>query len=94
MQYVLLTVINKKGFITGVDWFVNNKEPKKPFILNCNGDIIQQCVFDEGEGEIFYKLISLYNPNIIKPLNVYDEERKRMNKYFNNYKGDKTNGGN
>lgn len=76
MQYVLLTVTSKEGFITGVDWFVNNKEPKKPFILNHNGDIIQQCIFDEEECDIFYKLISLYDPNIIKPLNVYNEERK------------------
>lgn len=76
MQYVLLTVTDKEGFITGVDWFVNNKESKKPFTLNYNGDIIQQCIFDEGESEIFYKLISLYDPNIIKPLNVYEEERE------------------
>lgn len=94
MQYVLLTVTSKEGFITGVDWFVNNKEPKKPFTLNHNGDTIQQCIFDEGECEIFYKLISLYDPNIIKPLNVYDEERRSINKYFNNYKGDKVNEGN
>lgn len=77
MQYVLLTVVSKEGFITGTDWFVNNKEPKKPFILNYNGDAIQQRIFDEGEHEIFYQLKSLYDPNIIKPLNVYDEERKR-----------------
>lgn len=94
MQYVLLTVTSKEGFITGVDWFVNNKEPKKPFTLNYNGDIIQQCIFDEEESEIFYKLISLYDPNIIKPLNVYEEEKEIRSKYFNNYKGDKTNGGN
>lgn len=94
MQYVLLTVASKEGFITGVDWFVNNKEFKESFTLNYNGSIIQQCIFSEEECEIFYKLISLYDPNIIKPLNVYDKERKSTNKYFNNYKGDKTNGGN
>lgn len=84
MQYVLLTVTSKEGFlsaseegfITGVDWFVNNKNSKKPFTLNYNGDTIQQCVFSEEEKEIFYKLISLYDPNIIKPLNVYEEEKE------------------
>lgn len=76
MQYVLLTVISKEGFITGVDWFVNNKRPKEPFILNYNSAIIQQCVFSEEECEIFYKLISLYSPEIIKPLNIFDKERK------------------
>lgn len=94
MQYVLLTVTTKEGFITGVDWLVNNQEPKKPFTLNYNGDTIQQCIFKEEEGEIFYNLKSLYDLNIIKLLNVYDKERKSINKYFNNYKGDETNGDN
>lgn len=81
MQYVLLTVTDKDGFITGVDWLVNNKEPKEPFTLNYNGDTIQQCIFSEEECEIFYTLISLYDPEIIKPLNVFDKERKkRLNK--------------
>ena len=81
MQYVLLTVTNKDGFITGVDWLVNNKKSKKPFTLNYNGDTIQQCIFNEEECEIFYTLISLYDPEIINPLNIFDEERKeRLNK--------------
>lgn len=81
MQYVLLTVTSKEGFITGVDWFVNNKKPKEPFTLNYNGDTIQQCIFSEEECKIFYKLISLYDPEIIKPLNIFDKERKeRLNK--------------
>lgn len=94
MQYVLLTVANREGFITGVDWLVNNKEPKEPFVLKYNGDVIQQCVFSEEESDIFYALISLHDPNIIELLNVFDEERKTRSKYFNNYKGDKTNGSN
>lgn len=94
MQYVLLTVTSKEGFITGVDWFVNNKESKEPFVLKYNGEVIQQCIFSKEESDIFYALISLYDPNIIEPLNVFDEERKIRSKYFNNYKGDKTNGGN
>ena len=81
MQYVLLTVTNKDGFITGVDWLVNNKKPKKPFILNYNGDKIQQCIFSEEECKIFYTLISLYDPEIIKTLGIFDKERKeRLNK--------------
>lgn len=81
MQYVLLTVTSKEGFITGVDWLVNNKEPKKPFTLNYNGDTIQQCIFSEEECEIFYTLISLYDPEIINPLNIFNEERKeKLNK--------------
>ena len=78
MQYVLLTVTNKDGFITGVDWLVNNKKPKKPFTLNYNGDIIQQCIFSEEECEIFYTLISLYDPEIIEPLDVFGQERKEI----------------
>ena len=81
MQYVLLTVTDKDGFITGIDWLVNNKEPKESFTLNYNGDTIQQCIFSEEECEIFYALISLYDPEIINPLNIFDEERKeRLNK--------------
>ena len=81
MQYVLLTVTNKDGFITGVDWLVNNKKAKKPLIVNYNGDTIQQCIFSEEECKIFYTLISLYDPEIINPLNIFDEERKeRLNK--------------
>lgn len=81
MQYVLLTVTNKEGLITGVDWVVNYKNPKEPFTLNYNGDTIQQYIFSEKEGEIFYKLTSLYDPEIIKPLNIFDKERKeRLNK--------------
>ena len=78
MQYVLLTVTNKDGFITGVDWLVNNKKQKKPFTLNYNGDIIQQCIFSEEECEIFYTLISLYDPEIIEPLDVFGQERKEI----------------
>lgn len=77
MQYILLTVTSKEGFITGVDWFVNYKNLKEPFTLNYNGDTIQQCIFSEKEGEIFYKLTSLYDPEIIKPLNIFDKERKK-----------------
>mgnify|MGYP004469480969 CR=1 FL=1 len=76
MQYILLTVASKEGFITGVDYLVNNGKPKEPFTLNYNGDIIQQCIFSEGERVTFYKLISLYDSNIIKPLNVYEEEKE------------------
>lgn len=76
MQYVLLTVTSKEGFITGIDWFVNYKKPKESFTLNYNGDTIQQCTFSKEECEIFYKLISLYDPEIIKPLNIFDKERK------------------
>lgn len=81
MQYILLTVADKDGFITGVDWLVNNKEPKEPFILQYQGEVIQQCIFGEEESKIFYKLISLYDSEIIKPLNIFDKERKeRLNK--------------
>nr|DAP90298.1 MAG TPA: hypothetical protein [Herelleviridae sp.] len=81
MQYILLTVTDKKGFITGVDWLVNNKEPKEPFIFQYQGEVIRQHIFREEEGGIFYSLISLYDPEIIKPLNVFDKERKeRLNK--------------
>ena len=81
MQYVLLTITDKEGFITGVDWLVNTKEPKEPFILNYNGDTIQQCIFSEEECKIFYTLISLYDPEIIKPLGIFDKEREeRLNK--------------
>lgn len=76
MQYVLLTVTSKEGFIIGVDWFVNNKKPKEAFTLNYNGDTIQQCIFSEEESEIFYRLISLYCPETIKPLNIFDKERE------------------
>lgn len=81
MQYVLLTVTSKEGFITGVDWFVNNKKPKEPFIFQYQGTVIQQHIFREEEGEIFYNLISLYDPEIIKRLDVFDKERReRLNK--------------
>lgn len=82
MQYILLTVTDKEGFVTGVDWVVNNKkQPKEPFILNYNGDIIQQYIFSEEKCGIFYALISLYDPEIIKRLDVFDKERKeRSNK--------------
>lgn len=80
MQYVLLTVTSKEGFIIGVDWFVNDKKPKEPFTLNYNGDTIQQCIYSEEECEIFYKLIFLYD-QVIKPLNIFDKEGKeRLNK--------------
>ena len=81
MQYVLLTVADREGFIIGVDWLVNNKEPKEPFVLKYKGEVIQQCIFNEEESKIFYSLISLYDPEIIEPLNVFDKERKeRLNK--------------
>lgn len=81
MQYVLLTITDAKGFITGVDWFVNNKEPKEPFVLRYKSEVIRQHIFREEECKIFYSLISLYDPEIIKPLNVFDKERKeRLNK--------------
>lgn len=81
MQYVLLTVTDREGFITGIDWFVNNKEPKEPFVLRYKGEVIQQCVFSKEESKTFYALISLYDPEIIKLLNVFDKERKeKLNK--------------
>ena len=81
MQYVLLTVSDREGFITGIDWLVNNKEPKEPFMLQYKGEVIQQHIFKEEECKIFYTLISLYDPEIIKPLGIFDKERKeRLNK--------------
>ena len=81
MQYVLLTITDREGFITGIDWFINNKKPKEPFVLKYKGEVIQQCVFREEECKIFYALISLYDPEIIKPLDVFGKERKeRLNK--------------
>lgn len=76
MQYVLLTVTSKEGFITGFDWFVNKQKLKEPFTLNYKGDTIQQCIFSKEEGEIFYKLISLYDTEIIKLLNIFDKVNK------------------
>lgn len=81
MQYVLLTIIDREGFITGVDWLVNTKEPKEPFVLRYQGEVIQQRVFSMSERETFYVLTSLYDLEIIKPLDVFDKERKeRLNK--------------
>ena len=81
MQYVLLTVTNKDGFITGVDWLINVGEPKEPFVLKYKGEVIHQCVFSMSEREAFYALMSLYDPNIIEHLDVFDKERKkRLNK--------------
>lgn len=81
MQYILLIVTDKEGFITGFDWLVNNKEPKEPFVLKYKGEVIQQCIFNEEESKTFYALISLYDPEIIKRLDVFNEERKeRLNK--------------
>lgn len=81
MQYVLLTIKDKNGFITGVDWFINVGEPKEPFVLKYKGEVIKQLIFREEECKIFYSLISLYDPEIIKLLNVFDKERKeRLNK--------------
>lgn len=81
MQYILLTVTDKEGFIIGVDWLVNNKEPKEPFVLKYKGEVIQQCIFGEEESKTFYALISLYDPEIIKCLDVFSKERKeRLNK--------------
>lgn len=76
MQYILLTVTNAEGFITGVDWLINNKENKIPFVLKYKGAVIQQCIFTEEECKSFYALISLYNPEIIKPLNIFNRERR------------------
>ena len=76
MQYVLLTITDKKGFITGVDWLINVGEPKEPFVLKYKGEVIQQCVFSMSEREAFYALMSLYDPNIIEHLDVFDKERK------------------
>lgn len=81
MQYILLTVTDKEGFIIGVDWLVNNKKPKEPFVLKYKREVIQQCIFNEEESKTFYALISLYDPEIIKRLDVFDkEERERLNK--------------
>ena len=76
MQYVLLTITDKKGFITGVDWLINVGEPKEPFVLKYKGEVIQQCVFSMSERKAFYALMSLYDPNIIEHLDVFDKERK------------------
>lgn len=76
MQYILLTITDKEGFITGVDWLVNDKEPKAPFVLKYEGEVIQQCIFNEEESKIFYALISLHDPEIIKCLDIFDKERK------------------
>lgn len=81
MQYVLLTITDREGFITGIDWFVNTKEPKEPFVLKYKGEVIQQFIFREEECKTFYALISLYDSEIIKLLDVFDKERKeRLNK--------------
>ena len=81
MQYVLLTITDREGFITGVDWLINVGEPKEPFVLKYKGEVIQQCIFSEEEHKTFYALISLYDPEIINPLGVFDKERKeRLNK--------------
>lgn len=77
MQYVLLIITDNEGFITGIDWLVNTKEPKEPFVLKYKGEAIQQFIFREEECKIFYSLISLYNPEIIKLLDVFNEERKK-----------------
>jgi hypothetical protein len=76
MQYILLTITDKKGFIAGVDWLINVEEPKEPFIFQYQGEVIRQHIFREEKGEIFYSLISLYDSEIIKPLNIFDKERK------------------
>ena len=76
MQYVLLTITDKEGFITGVDWFINVGEPKEPFILKYKGEIIHQCIFSMSEREAFYALMSLYDQNIIEHLNVFEKERR------------------
>ena len=81
MQYVLVTVTSKDGFITGVDWLINPKEQKEPFILKYKCEVIQQHVFREEEWNIFYSLISSYNLETINLLNIFDEERKeKLNK--------------
>ena len=81
MQYVLLTITDREGFIIGVDWLVNTKEPKEPFVVRYKGEVIQQFIFREEESKTFYALISLYDPEIIKLLNVFNKERKeRLNK--------------
>lgn len=81
MQYVLLTVASREGFIIGVDWFVNNKEPKEPFVLKYKDEVIQQCIFSKEESKTLHALISLYDPEIIKRLDVFNKERKeRLNK--------------
>ena len=76
MQYVLLTVTDREGFITGIDWFINNKKPKEPFVLKYKGEVIQQLIFSRSQRETFYALTSLYDPEIIKLLNIFDKERK------------------
>ena len=76
MQYVLLTITDKKGFITGVDWLINVGKPKEPFVLKYKGEVIHQCVFSMSEREAFYALMSLYDPEIINPLNVFDKEKR------------------
>ena len=76
MQYVLLTITDKKGFIIGIDWLINVGEHKEPFVLKYKGEVIHQCVFSMSEREAFYALMSLYDPNIIEHLDIFGKERK------------------
>ena len=81
MQYILLTITDKNGFITGVDWLMNSKEQKEPFILKYKCEVIQQHTFREEEWTIFYNLISSCDLKTVNFLNIFDEERKeKLNK--------------
>ena len=74
MQYILLTITDKNGFVTSVDWLINPKEQKEPFILKYKCEVIRQYVFKEEEWNIFYNLISSYELKRINILNIFDEE--------------------
>ena len=76
MQYVLLTITDKKGFITGVDWLINVGKPKEPFVLKYKGEVIHHCVVSMSDRESFYALMSLYAPHIIEHLDLFGKERK------------------
>ena len=66
MQYVLLTITDKKGFITGVDWLINVGEPKEPFVLKYKGEPVY---IDKNE----IKIDGILNEELID-MDVYNED--------------------
>ena len=81
MQYILLTITDENGFTTSIDWLINPKEPKEPFILKYKCEVIRQYIFREEEWNKFYLLISSYDLKRINLLNIFDKERKeKLNK--------------
>lgn len=69
MNYVLLVLTTSDGFIVGFDSTVTDEECNE-FVLEYNGDTIHQMVFSEDNKEVFYTFRTLYNPELICPLNV------------------------